>query len=100
MSWTGKFIKTLAIAVIPVKLFDKGIAYAKKEVKEEFDKVKILLALGGTLFMILIFASVTIALVINYFTGNGFLGFIILTSVYLLAAIILYIVYRKNQNQK
>jgi uncharacterized membrane protein YqjE len=96
MSWSDTLIKTIAIAVTPVKLVDKGIDYAKKEVKEETKKIMILAAMALMLFMFLVFVSVSIALVINYFSENNFLGFLIITATYLLISVILFLVYKKH----
>jgi uncharacterized membrane protein YqjE len=100
MGWSDTLIKTLAIAVTPVKLVDKGIDYAKQEVKDEIEKVKILGAMAIMLFMFLIFVSISIALLINYFSDNYYLGFLVMSAVYLLISIILFMVFKKHQKQK
>ena len=96
MSWSDTLIKTLAIAITPVKVVDKGIEYTKQEVKNAVEKVKILGILVFLLLIFTVFFSVSIALLINYFSDSIFLGFIIISAAYFLTGIILVVLYWKH----
>ncbi len=100
MSWTSKLITTLAVVVLPAKVISKGVDNVKQEFKEEVDqylsKMKILVSIGSVFLFFLFFVSATLALTINYFSQSAILGFGVVSSIYFVILIILFLIYRKD----
>jgi len=95
MGWPGNLIKSLAIIITPIRLAGKVIQYAEGEVKDEAVKLKLMVGIISMVLMFLIFLSVTLALLIGYFSNNYFLGFSLITAIYLLVSVVLIIIYRQ-----
>ena len=86
------------------KYLEDRIALLKIELKEEFAQAVAKLSLALASFIVftifLIFLSITIAQLLNAVWGSSFLGYVVVTSFYLLLFIILYVIRSKTSLRK
>ncbi|MEQ8244484.1 phage holin family protein [Fulvivirga sp.] len=104
MNWIKPIIKGLAMAAVPVKLLDKGIDHAKHEFREEIGhygvKLKMMVLLGSAFMIMLIFLSVTLALVLGQWIGSLAGGFAIIAGTFLMVFFSLLMAYKDQLQEK
>lgn len=101
MSWIRPIVKALAWTTVPVKIIDKGLVYAKSEMREEINsygnRLKLISLIGAILLLFVLFGSMAAALLISTWLGANYLaGFSIVAGIYLVVLVILILVYKKK----
>jgi cobalamin biosynthesis protein CobD/CbiB len=94
MSVGSFFLKAAATLITPVRYVEKGVEHMKENIKEEAEEITAnaikFIVLGITALLFLIFFCITLALLLNSVLESSYLGFAIITGVFLLGGIILY----------
>ena len=104
MSVGSFFLKAAATLITPVRYVEKGVEHLKENIREEAEEITAnaikFAIIGITALLFLIFFSVTLALFLNSVLDSTYLGFAIVTGVFLLAGIILYAIREAESNNK
>jgi hypothetical protein len=78
------------------QLFDVRLQLIKDEVQEQFSKfmtkIMVLVLIGVTVFMVLLFGSIALAFYLSEVTASPSLGFLYVSLIYLALLIILYLI--------